>query len=211
MVVTVMVSRVAVLTMKVKTTMKIKATMKTRAQKTTGWGLLHHCASQGERWMRPVGACVVALWLAGCALPSRGHPPTTVAMPVITTSAPARPVRTGQSGAVPPSAAGDETVPMPLPAGGQGPLNTCLFEAHQLARLGSAYRSQVDALYRHLRAAKYYAAIAGELSGGTTDTITPLYQYRVNDACNAISQSLLTELKKVDMPGRDSLPIRSKP
>ncbi len=28
------------------------------------------------------------------------------------------------------------------------------------------------------------------------ETITPLYQFRVNDACNTISQSLLAELKK---------------
>jgi len=210
MVVTVMVSGVAALTMKAKTTMKINATMKTRAQKATGRGL-HHCACWGKRWIRPVGACVVALWLAGCALPSRGHPPTSVAMPVITPSAPARPVRTGQPGTVPPSVVQDETASMTLPASGHGPLNTCLFEAHQLAQMGSTYRPQVEALYRHLRAAKYYAAIAGELSGGTTDTITPLYQYRVNDACNAISQSLLAELKKGDMPGRDGLPMRGKP
>ena len=82
-------------------------------------------------------------------------------------------------------------------------LDTCLFEAQQLSHLGGAgYRHQIDELYRQLRAVKYYASIAGELSGGMKDTITPLYQYKINDLCNTISQSLLMELKKGNTPVR---------
>ncbi|WP_258179983.1 hypothetical protein [Siccibacter turicensis] len=76
-------------------------------------------------------------------------------------------------------------------------LNSCLVEAKQLAKLrNGAYRASVDELYRNLRATQSYASIAGELSTSTTDLMTPLYQYRVNDSCNTISQLLLKELKK---------------
>ncbi|MBH3035801.1 hypothetical protein I5M86_00140 [Serratia marcescens] len=96
---------------------------------------------------------------------------------------------------------------MTVPVGVRRQLETCLFEAKQLAQLkGGAYRQQVAELYRHLEAAKYYSSIAGELANSTTDTITPLYQYKVNDACNGISQSLLVELKKGIMPGRSVNP-----
>lgn len=79
--------------------------------------------------------------------------------------------------------------------------STCLFEAKQLAQLSAgAYRSQVESLYAQLRAAKAYAALEGSLPGSTTNTITPLYQYRINDTCNAISQALLAELKKGMVP-----------
>ncbi|TXE22550.1 hypothetical protein FOT63_25500 [Serratia ureilytica] len=85
--------------------------------------------------------------------------------------------------------------------GDSGSYSTCLFEAKQLAQLSAgAYRSQVEALYTQLRAAKAYAALEGSLPGSTTNTITPLYQYRINDACNAISQALLAELKKGMVP-----------
>ncbi|AMH00552.1 hypothetical protein AL485_16005 [Serratia liquefaciens] len=82
-------------------------------------------------------------------------------------------------------------------------LQTCLFEAKQLAALpDGAYRPQVTALYHHLQVAKFYATIAGELTVGTTSLITPMYQYQIADACNGISQSLLIELKKGLIPGR---------
>jgi hypothetical protein len=83
------------------------------------------------------------------------------------------------------------------PSGVRGQLSTCLFEADQLVKLNAGkYRGQVNALYEDIRAAKYYASVAGNLSTTTTDTITPMYQFRVNDACNTISQLLLTELKQ---------------
>lgn len=76
-------------------------------------------------------------------------------------------------------------------------LATCLFEAEQLIKLnGTKYQAPVSALYRDIRAAKYYASLAGRLNATTTDTLTPMYQYRVNDACNTVSQLLLSELKQ---------------
>lgn len=82
-------------------------------------------------------------------------------------------------------------------------LQTCLFEAKQLAALSDGvYRPQVATLYHHLRVAKYYATIAGQLTTGTASLITPMYQYQIADSCNGISQSLLIELKKGLIPGR---------
>ncbi|HFI5337041.1 TPA: hypothetical protein ACGQS5_004787 [Serratia liquefaciens] len=79
----------------------------------------------------------------------------------------------------------------------KGQLETCLFEAKQLAKMGGgAYRSQVEAVYRNIQAAKEYATLADGLDDATADTLTPLYQFKVNDACNTVSQSLLGELKK---------------
>ncbi|MBS3895070.1 hypothetical protein E0L31_027005 [Serratia marcescens] len=78
-------------------------------------------------------------------------------------------------------------------------LSICLFEAEQLLKINrDNYRAPVNALYQNIREAKYYASIAPEMSSGNTDTLTPMYQYRVNDACNTISQLLLAELKKGD-------------
>jgi hypothetical protein len=79
----------------------------------------------------------------------------------------------------------------------KGQLETCLFEAKQLARMGGgAYRSQVEAVYRNIQAAKEYGQLAGDLNDASAEMLTPLYQFKVNDACNTVSQSLLSELKK---------------
>lgn len=78
-------------------------------------------------------------------------------------------------------------------------LSICVFEAEQLLKINKDnYRVPVNTLYQNIREAKYYASIAPEMNSGSTDTLTPMYQYRVNDACNAISQLLLAELKKGD-------------
>ncbi|CCJ72941.1 FIG00554978: hypothetical protein [Cronobacter condimenti 1330] len=76
-------------------------------------------------------------------------------------------------------------------------LERCLAETKHLADINrDKYREQIDTLYRSIKATQYYASISGDLSNIMVDTITPLYQFRVNDACNTISQSLLAELKK---------------
>ncbi|EEF3449018.1 hypothetical protein GJZ31_04670 [Salmonella enterica] len=79
-------------------------------------------------------------------------------------------------------------------------LSTCLFEAEQLLKLdGQKYRQPVDTLYQHIRAAKYYASVSSSMSTGNTDTLTPMYQFKINDACNTVSQLLLSALKQGDM------------
>lgn len=78
-------------------------------------------------------------------------------------------------------------------------LTTCLFEAEQLLKLNTEkYRQPVDTLYQYIRAAKYYASVSSSMSTGNTDTLTPMYQFKVNDACNTVSQLLLSALKQGD-------------
>ncbi len=76
-------------------------------------------------------------------------------------------------------------------------MTTCLFEADQLLKVNrNKYREPVNMLYQRLRAAKRYAAISSGLNSQSTDTLTPMYQYRVHDACNTVSQLLLNALKQ---------------
>ncbi|EOC1316295.1 hypothetical protein ACI09J_000901 [Cronobacter turicensis] len=76
-------------------------------------------------------------------------------------------------------------------------LERCLAETKHLSDINrEKYREQIDTLYRSIKATQYYASISNDLSNIMVETITPLYQFRVNDACNTISQSLLAELKK---------------
>lgn len=90
-------------------------------------------------------------------------------------------------------------------AGLDGRLSTCLYEAEQLNHLGTpAQKKLVTLLYLNIRAAQRYEPMAGKLDAGTNNTIGPLYQFAINDACNAVSQGLLTVLKKqVPVAGGD--------
>lgn len=151
---------------------------------------------------------VVTLLLTGCAsTDGGGHGATRTSEPVPRAAVIPAGAR-GATGGTPPAAM-DERVALTggeSITGAQSALSTCLFEAKQLAQLSRGeYRSQVEALYAQLRAAKAYAALEGSLPGSTTNTITPLYQYRVNDACNGISQALLAELKKGMVPSSPAM------
>ncbi|WP_133159666.1 MULTISPECIES: hypothetical protein [Lelliottia] len=76
-------------------------------------------------------------------------------------------------------------------------MEVCLYEAEQLQRLGNtSQKSLVAGLYRNIRAAQAYTPMAQKLSPGTASTVTPLYEYAVNDACNSVEQALLSVLKK---------------
>ncbi|WP_371972993.1 hypothetical protein ACB496_15385 [Lelliottia nimipressuralis] len=74
-------------------------------------------------------------------------------------------------------------------------------------KLGTpAQKNLVNMLYRNIRAAQVYSPMAQKLSPGTASTVTPLYEYAVNDACNSVNQALLSVLKKqvpVSGGGRD--------
>ncbi|WP_296241333.1 hypothetical protein [uncultured Enterobacter sp.] len=84
-----------------------------------------------------------------------------------------------------------------LDSGAKKQLSTCLFEAEQLLRINrEKYQQQISTLYQNIRDAKYYASVAGNMNSSSTDTLTPMYQFKVNDACNTVSQLLLTELKQ---------------
>ncbi len=75
-------------------------------------------------------------------------------------------------------------------------LTTCLYEAEQLRKLNpTKYQGTTDELYRTIRDTKYYASIMARMDPGTTRTLTPMYEFRVHDACNTVGWQLLTELK----------------
>ncbi|MGS4882829.1 hypothetical protein [Photobacterium damselae] len=76
-------------------------------------------------------------------------------------------------------------------------LKTCLFEANQLKHINkNKYNNQVYTLYKTISEVKYYTSIYKEINKDTKTTITPLYTYRINNLCNSISQSLMSELEK---------------
>ncbi|MEI9745787.1 hypothetical protein [Enterobacter ludwigii] len=130
---------------------------------------------------------ITALAMSGCASnhkTSRVTVTPEAGRPLLSLDTPAR------RGSSPPSGVTGD-------AGVQKQLATCLFEAEQLSKLNAdKYREPVNALYRNIRAAKYYATLAARMNTGSTDTLTPMYQFRVNDACNTVSQLLLGELKQ---------------
>ncbi|ACR68733.2 hypothetical protein DBV23_00865 [Edwardsiella ictaluri] len=76
-------------------------------------------------------------------------------------------------------------------------LQTCLFEANQLKSIDDKkYSNQIFTLYKTVSEAKYYMSIYKSINQDTKSTITPLYTYKINNICNAISQSMMSELEK---------------
>jgi hypothetical protein len=74
-------------------------------------------------------------------------------------------------------------------------LNACLHDADALVKVNSSYRYTVNNLYDQINSAKLYASISDDVSKNVNTTITPLYEYKINDACNNITQKLIYELK----------------
>lgn len=75
-------------------------------------------------------------------------------------------------------------------------LQKCLFEADQLSKIsGAKYAAKKADLYRVIQSAKYYASISSSVSSMTVESITPYYQFKVNDICNDISWAMYNELK----------------
>lgn len=158
-------------------------------------------------------ACSV-LPLLGCSSGSQHSatnaarvPATQAAAPTGSATPAAGLVHTG-SPEVPPVIRSDQGGgDVPAGAAISGRMGTCLFEAEQLSKLGTpAQKNLVTGLYRNIRAAQQYGPMAVKLAEGTSDMITPLYQYAINDSCNSVSQALLSVLKKqvpVTGGGRD--------
>ncbi|WP_234262470.1 hypothetical protein [Klebsiella aerogenes] len=75
-------------------------------------------------------------------------------------------------------------------------LQKCLFEAEQLSKIsGAKYASKKADLYHVIQSAKYYASISSDISSMTVESMTPYYQFKVNDICNDISWAMYNELK----------------
>lgn len=75
-------------------------------------------------------------------------------------------------------------------------LKKCMFEAEQLSELsGGKYSNKKTELYKAIKQAKYYASVAANVSKETAETMTPYYQFKVNDMCNDIAWTMYNELK----------------
>lgn len=84
-------------------------------------------------------------------------------------------------------------------------LQKCLFEADQLSKIpGNKYATKKADLYKVIRAAKYYASISDNVTPSTSESLTPYYQFKVNDLCNEISWSMYNELKAGAATSEDS-------
>ncbi|HIE9359447.1 TPA: hypothetical protein ACXRUV_005111 [Klebsiella quasipneumoniae subsp. similipneumoniae] len=86
-------------------------------------------------------------------------------------------------------------------------LNACIYEAGALVKMNDKYRNKVDELHKTLKDAKYYASISSQVTDHVRTTITPFYEYRVNDICNDISQDMMKEFKndKLDSVNKASV------
>lgn len=74
-------------------------------------------------------------------------------------------------------------------------LQKCLKEAEVLTKLNSKHQSDYRELLNLFNDAKFYASISEVTSEGIKSTIAPLFEYKINDKCNAISQLLIKEFK----------------
>lgn len=74
-------------------------------------------------------------------------------------------------------------------------LHQCLNDADLLLKTNKKYKDDVTALYRTIESAKHYASVSNKVSRNVSMTATPLYEFRVHDMCNNISNLVLKEMK----------------
>lgn len=88
--------------------------------------------------------------------------------------------------------------PAQLPA-----LQQCIQDADALVKLDKKFQKDSSDLYGLINDAKFYASVSGQTSASVKATITPLFEYKINDKCNSISQKLIKEFenraKKADL------------
>ncbi len=74
-------------------------------------------------------------------------------------------------------------------------LQQCFNDATTLVKLNKKHQKDYNDLYEVVNEAKGYAAIVDDSSLSVKSTITPLFDYEINNRCNNISQLLITEFK----------------
>ena len=72
----------------------------------------------------------------------------------------------------------------------------CITDAKTLSHLDSKYEKSTKELYTLVNNAKFYASIADESSTNVSSTITPFFDYKLNEICNNISLMLIEEFQK---------------
>lgn len=74
-------------------------------------------------------------------------------------------------------------------------LQQCIQDADALVKLDSKFQKDSSELYGLISDAKFYASVSGQTSASVKSTITPLFEYKINDKCNSISQKLIKEFE----------------
>ena len=72
----------------------------------------------------------------------------------------------------------------------------CITDAKTLSQLDKKYEKDTRELYTLVNNAKFYASIADESSSNVSSTITPFFDYKLNEICNGISTMLIEEFQK---------------
>lgn len=72
----------------------------------------------------------------------------------------------------------------------------CISDAKTLSQLDKKFQKNTKELYSLVNNAKFYAAIADETSTNVSSTITPYFDYKLNEMCNNISIMLIEEFQK---------------
>lgn len=74
-------------------------------------------------------------------------------------------------------------------------VQACINEADALSKINSKYNEDISHLHKLIKDIKYYASISNKISSHTEESVTRFYELNVYNACDAISQSLMSELK----------------
>ncbi|MBZ7640279.1 hypothetical protein [Klebsiella oxytoca] len=74
-------------------------------------------------------------------------------------------------------------------------LQQCIQDAGALVKLDNKFQKDSSELYGLINDAKFYASVSGQTSASVKSTITPLFEYKINDKCNSISQKLIKEFE----------------
>lgn len=74
-------------------------------------------------------------------------------------------------------------------------LQQCIHDADALVKLDNKFQKDSSELYGLINDAKFYASVSGQTSASVKSTITPLFEYKINDKCNSISQKLIKEFE----------------
>ncbi|MBA7935125.1 hypothetical protein HV127_28400 [Klebsiella sp. RHBSTW-00215] len=72
----------------------------------------------------------------------------------------------------------------------------CITDAKTLSQLDNKYEKDTKELYALVNNAKFYASIADESSTNVSSTITPFFDYKLNEICNGLSIMLIEEFQK---------------
>ncbi|HBM3280040.1 TPA: hypothetical protein LVN30_005574 [Klebsiella oxytoca] len=71
----------------------------------------------------------------------------------------------------------------------------CITDAKTLSQLDAKYGKNTQELYSLVNNAKFYASIADDSSSNVSSTITPFFDYKLNEICNEISVLLIREFQ----------------